>query len=117
MRLWAELLAGVNSRVMLYRWIETENDGVKELSQECGHAGHILALYVEVRQTRGHACCMRHSTPGMARGPPRLILPRVSQVGEGLRLAAPRDVAASAPGPGLTPATFFRNAGSARCTL
>ena len=68
MRPWAELLAGVNSRVMLYRWIETENDGVKELSQECGHAGHILALYVEVRQTRGHACGMRHAPPGMARG-------------------------------------------------
>jgi len=40
-----KLLAGVNSKVLLYKWKEDS----KELSGECDHTGHILALYLATR--------------------------------------------------------------------
>jgi DNA damage-binding protein 1 len=43
-----KLLAGVNSKVQLYKWDETE-EGVRQLTAECGHHGHILALFVVSR--------------------------------------------------------------------
>lgn len=42
------LLAGVNSKLMLYKW-PTRDDDTRELVMECSHHGHILALYVAVR--------------------------------------------------------------------
>lgn len=43
-----KVLAGVNSKVHLYKWSENaENE--KELISECGHYGHTLALYIESR--------------------------------------------------------------------
>ena len=39
-----KLLAGIN----LYKWTLRE-DGTRELQSECGHHGHILALYVQSR--------------------------------------------------------------------
>lgn len=44
----SKLLAGVNSKVQLYQWSQRE-DGSWELSNECSHHNHILALYVESR--------------------------------------------------------------------
>ena len=46
--LCGKLLAGVNNKVVLYRW-NTRIDDSCELVSECTHAGHILALYVAVR--------------------------------------------------------------------
>lgn len=43
-----KLLAGINSKLMLYRWTQREDD-TRELVNECGHHGHIMALYVAVR--------------------------------------------------------------------
>ena len=43
-----KLLAGINSKITLYRWKVAE-DGTKELEPEAGHHGHILALYVQSR--------------------------------------------------------------------
>ncbi|CAM9117751.1 unnamed protein product, partial [Hapterophycus canaliculatus] len=43
-----KLLAGINSKVQLFRWIE-KDDGVQELQTECGYHGHILALYMQSR--------------------------------------------------------------------
>jgi DNA damage-binding protein 1 len=42
-----KLLAGINSKVQLYRWAEKE--GAPELQTECGHHGHILAMYMQSR--------------------------------------------------------------------
>lgn len=41
------LLAGINSKVHLFNWID--QDGSKQLVQECVHSGHILALYLASR--------------------------------------------------------------------
>ena len=45
------LLAGVNSKIQLYEWSNTD-EGVnvpKELNSKCGLHGHILALYLQTR--------------------------------------------------------------------
>ncbi|KAL4855081.1 DNA damage-binding protein 1 [Chlorella vulgaris] len=42
------LLAGINSRVQMYKWSEP-SDGVRGLVPECSHAGHVLALYLATR--------------------------------------------------------------------
>lgn len=43
-----KLLAGINNKVQLFRWIE-KDDGVPELQSECGYHGHILALNMQSR--------------------------------------------------------------------
>ncbi|TYZ63198.1 hypothetical protein PybrP1_012947 [[Pythium] brassicae (nom. inval.)] len=43
-----KVLAGVNSKVQLYKWSENV-DNEKELIAECGYYGHTLALYMESR--------------------------------------------------------------------
>lgn len=43
-----KLLAGVNHKIHLFKWTQRE-DGSRELQSECGHHGHILALYVQSR--------------------------------------------------------------------
>lgn len=43
-----KLLAGVNSKVQVYRWQQRE-EGSWELANECSHHNHILALYVQSR--------------------------------------------------------------------
>eukprot|EP01127_Copromyxa_protea_P023248 TRINITY_DN865_c0_g1_i1.p1 TRINITY_DN865_c0_g1~~TRINITY_DN865_c0_g1_i1.p1 ORF type:complete len:1101 (-),score=191.49 TRINITY_DN865_c0_g1_i1:52-3354(-) len=43
-----KILAGVNSKVQLLKWTEAE-DGIRELSTECEHLGHILALYLDTK--------------------------------------------------------------------
>ncbi|KAL3616849.1 DNA damage-binding protein 1a [Castilleja foliolosa] len=43
-----KLLAGINQKIQLYKWTLRE-DGSRELQSECGHHGHILALYVQTR--------------------------------------------------------------------
>lgn len=43
-----KLLAGVNSKVQLYKWSENA-DNEKELISECGHYGHTVVLYMESR--------------------------------------------------------------------
>ena len=53
-----KLIAGINSRVQLFKWTQSE-DGSRELTNECSHVGHVLALYIV---TRGDfvivgACC------------------------------------------------------------
>ena len=42
-----KLLAGINNKVQLYRW--ADKDGASELQSECGHHGHVLALYMQSR--------------------------------------------------------------------
>ncbi|EFJ23079.1 hypothetical protein SELMODRAFT_151061 [Selaginella moellendorffii] len=42
-----KLLAGINQKIQLYKW--TQRDSTRELQSECGHHGHILALYVQSR--------------------------------------------------------------------
>ncbi len=44
-----KVLAGVNNKVILYRWVSGMDEDSRELVSECSHAGHILALYVAVR--------------------------------------------------------------------
>jgi DNA damage-binding protein 1 len=44
-----KLLAGVNNKVILYRWSCGMDDDSRQLVSECSHAGHILALHVAVR--------------------------------------------------------------------
>ena len=46
--LQGKLLAGVHSRVQLFKWSPTA-DGSHELAQECGHSGHVMALYIATR--------------------------------------------------------------------
>lgn len=46
--LQGKLLAGVNARVQIFKW-QKDDDGAHELSLECQHTGHILALYVRSR--------------------------------------------------------------------
>ncbi|KAK4399406.1 DNA damage-binding protein 1 [Sesamum angolense] len=41
-----KLLAAINQKIQLYKWMLRE-DGSRELQSECGHHGHILALYHE----------------------------------------------------------------------
>eukprot|EP00051_Salpingoeca_urceolata_P028390 m.486586 g.486586 ORF g.486586 m.486586 type:complete len:1102 (+) comp24511_c0_seq1:335-3640(+) len=43
-----KLLAGINNKVYLYSWMMTDG-GAPELTAECGHHGHILALYLKCR--------------------------------------------------------------------
>lgn len=43
-----KLLAGITHKIHLYKWTLRE-DGTRELQSECGHHGHILALYVRSR--------------------------------------------------------------------
>lgn len=43
-----KLIAGINSKVQLYKWIQTD-DGSRELQIECSHTGHVLALFVVTR--------------------------------------------------------------------
>ncbi len=43
-----KLLAGINSRVQLFRWGQKE-DGNWEVTTETGHSGHVLALYLATR--------------------------------------------------------------------
>ena len=43
-----KLIAGINSKVQLYKWIQTD-DGSRELQLECSHTGHVLALYIVTR--------------------------------------------------------------------
>ena len=43
-----KLIAGINSKVQLYKWIQTE-DGSRELQIECSHTGHVLVLFVVTR--------------------------------------------------------------------
>ncbi|KAJ3679366.1 hypothetical protein LUZ60_017377 [Juncus effusus] len=43
-----KLLAAINQKIQLYKWTLRE-DGSRELQSECGHHGHILALYVQTR--------------------------------------------------------------------
>lgn len=43
-----KLLAGINQKIQLYKWV-LRDDGSRELQSECGHHGHILALYVQSR--------------------------------------------------------------------
>ena len=64
-----KLLASINNRVQLYGWTQREA-GARELAAECGHSGHVCALFVE---TRGdfilvgrtpcsfrHCCCHKY---------------------------------------------------------
>ena len=41
-------LTWVPFQVQLFRWVE-KDDGVQELSSECGYHGHILALFMQVK--------------------------------------------------------------------
>eukprot|EP00899_Mesostigma_viride_P024186 jgi/Mesvir1/4952/Mv04573-RA.2 len=43
-----KLLAGINSKIQLYKWMQGK-DGVRELTNEAGHHGHVLAVYVQTR--------------------------------------------------------------------
>jgi DNA damage-binding protein 1 len=43
-----KLLAGINAKVQLFKWSSAQ-DGVRELTAECDHHGHILALYLATR--------------------------------------------------------------------
>ncbi|XP_020599967.1 DNA damage-binding protein 1 [Phalaenopsis equestris] len=43
-----KLLAAINQKIQLYKLMLRE-DGTRELQSECGHHGHILALYVQTR--------------------------------------------------------------------
>ncbi|MCL7038249.1 hypothetical protein MKW94_006303, partial [Papaver nudicaule] len=43
-----KLLAAINQKIQLYKW-NLRDDGSRELQLECGHHGHILALYVQTR--------------------------------------------------------------------
>lgn len=43
-----KLLAGINQKIQLFKWTQRD-DGSRELTNECGHHGHILALYVVTR--------------------------------------------------------------------
>ena len=43
-----KLIAGINSKVQLYKWLQTD-DGSRELQLECSHTGHVLALYIVTR--------------------------------------------------------------------
>lgn len=43
-----KLLAAINQKIHLYKWVLWD-DGTHELQSECGHHGHILALYVQTR--------------------------------------------------------------------
>lgn len=43
-----KLLAAINQKIQLLKW-HPRDDGSRELQIECGHHGHILALYVQTR--------------------------------------------------------------------
>ncbi|GLT67385.1 hypothetical protein SLA2020_396990 [Shorea laevis] len=43
-----KLLAAINQKIQLFKW-QAREDGTRELQSECGHHGHILALYVQTR--------------------------------------------------------------------
>jgi len=42
-----KLLAGINSKVALFKWVDDE--GNKKIVLECQHAGHLVALYLATR--------------------------------------------------------------------
>jgi len=42
-----KFLAGINSKVALYKWVDDE--GNKKIVLECQHAGHLVALYLATR--------------------------------------------------------------------
>jgi len=44
-----KLLAGINSKIQLFKWVEEAADGTKQLVSECSHHGHILALFLASR--------------------------------------------------------------------
>ncbi|GLT97110.1 hypothetical protein SLE2022_146930 [Rubroshorea leprosula] len=43
-----KLLAAINQKIQLFKW-QAREDGTRELQSECGHHGHILALFVQTR--------------------------------------------------------------------
>ncbi|KAI4365220.1 hypothetical protein MLD38_021226 [Melastoma candidum] len=43
-----KLLAAINQKIQLYKWM-LRDETSRELQSECGHHGHILALYVQTR--------------------------------------------------------------------
>ena len=43
-----KLLAGINAKVTLFKWVKRDS-GSQELSQECGHYGHIVVLQITVK--------------------------------------------------------------------
>ncbi|KAL2490773.1 CPSF A domain-containing protein [Abeliophyllum distichum] len=43
-----KLLAAINQKIRLYKWM-LRDDGFCELQSECGHHAHILALYMQTR--------------------------------------------------------------------
>eukprot|EP00252_Welwitschia_mirabilis_P019638 TRINITY_DN4603_c0_g1_i1.p1 TRINITY_DN4603_c0_g1~~TRINITY_DN4603_c0_g1_i1.p1 ORF type:complete len:1092 (+),score=216.35 TRINITY_DN4603_c0_g1_i1:257-3532(+) len=43
-----KLLAGINQKIQLYKWV-IRDDGSRDLQPECGHHGHVLALYAKTR--------------------------------------------------------------------
>ncbi len=43
-----KLLASVNSRTHLYKWVATE-DGGRELVAECSHHGQVVSLFLAAR--------------------------------------------------------------------
>nr|CAB3464268.1 unnamed protein product [Digitaria exilis] len=43
-----KLLTAINQKIQLYKWM-LRDDGSHELQSECGHHGHILALYTQTR--------------------------------------------------------------------
>ncbi|KAK1280307.1 DNA damage-binding protein 1 [Acorus gramineus] len=43
-----KLLAAINQKIQLYKWM-LRDESSRELQSECGHHGHILALYVQTR--------------------------------------------------------------------
>ncbi|VVB12240.1 unnamed protein product [Arabis nemorensis] len=43
-----KLLAAINQKIQLYKWM-VRDGGTRELQSECGHHGHILALFVQTR--------------------------------------------------------------------
>ena len=59
-----KLLASINNRVQLYGWTQREA-GARELAAECGHSGHVCALFVETRGDFilvGGAPCLFHDS-------------------------------------------------------
>lgn len=46
--LQGKLLLGCNSRVQIFKWTRQE-DSTYDLSNECTHKGHVLAVYIVCR--------------------------------------------------------------------
>ncbi|GKD60278.1 DNA damage-binding protein 1 isoform X2 [Tanacetum coccineum] len=58
-----KLLAAINQKIQLYKWM-LRDDGRRELQSECGHHGHILALYVQTRGDFIHEEVCKNSEGG-----------------------------------------------------